>query len=185
MDNETNTEIVENKEQQTNVEATENKTETQTQTEQEKTFTQADLDKIVGERLKREKSKMPEKTELEAFKEWKKSQQTEQEKLAEERKEFETVKQEISRLKNEKEVLKSGIDSKYADFITFEVSKMDGDFADNLNQFVKDNQHFVNGTQSTTSNTQAGGQRVKNETGKVDYSQMSDKDYYKSLKKKD
>jgi len=183
MDNTTNTENVENKEQETNVDTTEQK-ETETQ-EQEKSFTQADVDALIKKRLEREKAKMPEKTELEAFKEWKKSQQTEQEKLAEERKEFEKATQELARLKNEKEVLKSGVDSKYADYVTFEVSKMDGDFAENLSEFIKNNQQFVKGTQSTTPNVQAGGQKVKNETGKVDYSQMSDAEYYKTIRKKE
>lgn len=169
----------ESEEQETNVDNT-----TVEVTEQEKTFTQSDLDKIVGERLKREKSKMPAKEDLDAFKDWKKSQQTEQEKLAEERKEFETVKQEIVRLKNEKEVLKSGVDSKYADYVTFEVSKNEGNFADNLNEFMKNNPQFGKGTETTISAVQAGGQKVKNEAGKVDYSQMSDAEYYKAMNKK-
>lgn len=177
MDNENNTQNVENQEETTNVENTENQ-ETQ---EQEKTFTQADVDKLIGERLKRERSKQPPKEDLEAFKEWKKSQQTEQEKLAEERKEFESVKAENTRLRNEKEVLKNGIDSKYTDYVNFEVSKMEGDFADNLSEFVKNNPQFKVGTTSQMPTTTAGGQKVKNEGGTLDLDSLSDEEYYKKM----
>ena len=40
----------------------------------EKTFTQEELNKIVQERLDKEKKKMPSKEDLKAFKEWKESQ---------------------------------------------------------------------------------------------------------------
>ena len=181
MSEEQNTQNVEN--QETNEQENTQNAEQQETNEQEKTFTQADLDKLIGERLKREKSKQPPKEELEAFKEWKKSQQTEQEKLAEERKEFESVRQELSRLKNEKEVLKAGVDSSYADYVTFEVGKMEGDFAENLGEFIKNNPQYAKGVTSTTP-TNAGGQKVKNEGGTADYSKMSDADYYKMLKSK-
>jgi len=158
--------------------------EQQETTEQEKTFTQAELDKLIGERLKREKSKQPPKEELEAFNKWKKSQQTEQEKLEEERKEFESVRQELSRLKNGNEVLKSGVDSSYADYVTFEVGKMEGDFTENLGEFIKNNPQYAKGGTTNTTPTNAGGQKVKNEGGTADYSKMSDADYYKMIKSK-
>lgn len=180
---ENNTQNVENQEteQENNVDnATEQQTETQ---EQGKTFTQAELDKLISERLKRERSKHPDKTELEQFKEWKKSQQTEQEKLAEERKQFEATKNELTRLKNEREVLKSGVNSQFADYVTYEVAKLEGDFAENLNEFLKNNPQF-SAKQEPTPNIQAMGQKVKNESGNVDYSKMSDAEYYRARKNK-
>ncbi|HAT4162121.1 hypothetical protein ACSW8Q_02600 [Clostridium perfringens] len=49
-------------------------------TQDEKTFTQADVDKLIKERLAREKKGQPSKEELEAFNNWKESQKTEEEK---------------------------------------------------------------------------------------------------------
>jgi len=178
-----NTQTAENQEteQETNVDATENQ-ETEQQQE-EKTFTQAELDKQIGERLKRERSKMPHKEDLEAFKEWKKSQQTEQEKIAEERKQADKIRTELQQLKNERAVLKSGVNSDYADFISFKVSQMEGDFQDNLEGFLKDNPQFSK-TPSQGTTIPAGGQKIKNEAGKPDYSQLSDSEYYKMMKEK-
>lgn len=51
-----------------------------TQTTEEKTFTQADVDKMIKERLAREKKSQLSKDELEAYKAWKESQKTEEEK---------------------------------------------------------------------------------------------------------
>lgn len=178
---EENTQNVENQETE-NVDNTTENQETETQ-EQEKTFTQAELDKLIGERLKRERAKQPDKTELDAFKEWKKAQQTEQERIAEERKEFEATKNELTRLKNEREVLKSGVDAQFAEYVTYEISKLEGDFGDNLSDFLKNNSQFQ---QKSNENTfQAGGRKIKNETGKINYAEMSDDEYYRHIRKKE
>ena len=186
MDQENNVNNTENQEenkgQENNVDTTGQ--ETEKQTEQEKRFTQPEVDALIKKRLERERSKQPPKEEMEAYKEWKKSQQTEQEKLAEERKEFESIKAENARLKNEKEVLRSGIDSKYTDYVTFEVGKMEGDFAENLAEFVKNNPQYATSTTSQTPTTQAGGQKIKNQGGAPDYSSMSDEEYFKLMAKK-
>lgn len=49
----------------------------------EKTFTQADVDKLIKESLAREKKGQPTKAEMEAFRTWKESQKTKEEKEAE------------------------------------------------------------------------------------------------------
>lgn len=179
----TNTENVDNKElegQETNVDNATDET-----SEPKKTFTQTDVDKLIGERLKRERSKAPAKEELDKFKEWKKTQQSEQERIAEERKELEATKSELSRLRNEKEVLKNGVDNKFTDYVTYEVSKMDGDFAENLTDFLNNNPHFsTKADNNTTPNVPAGGKKIKNEAGQIDYSKMSDAEYYRSRNKK-
>ena len=68
---------------ETNVQGTEN-----TAHEQEKTFTQADVDKMIQTRLDRERRKYPSDDELTAYRTWKESQQTEQERQAQRDKEF-------------------------------------------------------------------------------------------------
>ena len=60
-----------------NVQGTEN-----TALEQEKTFTQADVDKMIQTRLDRERRKYPSEEEITAYRTWKDSQQTEQERQA-------------------------------------------------------------------------------------------------------
>lgn len=151
------------------------------QQQEEKTFTQSEIDKLIAERLKRERAKQPKKEELDAFNSWKKSQQTEQERLEAERKEFESTKQELTKLRNEKEVLKSGVDNKFSDYVTFEVSKMEGDFADNLSDFLKNNPQFSQKSDNFQGETtpKATGQKFKNEGAGVDLSQLSDEEYFK------
>lgn len=62
------------------VETTETKTDTQETTQEEKTFTQADVDKLIKERVARERKNQLSKEELKAYQEWKESQKTEEEK---------------------------------------------------------------------------------------------------------
>lgn len=50
---------------------------------EEKTFTQADVDRLIKERLAREKKGQPSKEDLEAFNNWKESQKTEAQKQSE------------------------------------------------------------------------------------------------------
>lgn len=63
-----------------NVETTETKTDGQETAQEEKTFTQADVDRLIQERVAREKKNQISKDELKAYNEWKESQKTEEEK---------------------------------------------------------------------------------------------------------
>lgn len=63
-----------------NAETTETKTATEETTQKEKTFTQADVDKLIQERVARERKNQLSKEELKAYQEWKESQKTEEEK---------------------------------------------------------------------------------------------------------
>lgn len=63
-----------------NEETTETKSDTKETTQEEKTFTQADVDKLIQERIAREKKNQLSKEELKAYNEWKESQKTEEEK---------------------------------------------------------------------------------------------------------
>ena len=85
--------------EQTNVQGTEN-----TAQEQEKTFTQADVDKMIQSRLDRERKKYPSEEEITAYRTWKDSQQTEQER--------------------DKYVLSKGLSGEDAEFIAFKATKM-------------------------------------------------------------
>jgi hypothetical protein len=63
-----------------NDETTETKSDTKETTQEEKTFTQADVDKLIQERIAREKKNQLSKDELKAYNAWKESQKTEEEK---------------------------------------------------------------------------------------------------------
>ena len=109
----------------------------------EKTFTQEELNKIVQERLDKEKKKMPSKEDLKAFKEWKESQKTEAEKQAEKDAEYKKTLNELNTLKQTNAVLEAGVNKDDADYVLFKVSKMEGDFEENLTKFLKDNPKYL------------------------------------------
>lgn len=111
---------------ETNVQSTET-----TATEQEKTFTQADVDALIQKRLERERKKYPGEDELSAFRTWKESQQTEQKRwnnLTKERDEsratLSAVQAELDQLKREKYVLSKGLTGDEAEFVAFKAAKM-------------------------------------------------------------
>ena len=99
--------------------------------EQEKTFTQADVDKMIQSRLDRERKKYPSEEEITAYRTWKDSQQTEQERQAKRDKELADSKSaltaaqaEIEQMKRDKYVLSKGLTGDDAEFIAFKALKM-------------------------------------------------------------
>lgn len=116
----------------------------------EKTFTQEELNKIVQERLDKEKKKMPSKEDLKAFKEWKESQKTEAEKQAEKDAEYQKTLNELNTLKQTNAVLEAGVNKDDADYVLFKVSKMEGEFEENLAKFLKDNPKYLKQELETT-----------------------------------
>ena len=125
----------------------------------EKRFTQDEVNAIVKERLAKEKKGIPSKEELTEYNKWKDSQKTQQDKYDELVKDNGVKEQEISTLKKENLVLKSGItDEDEIEFIVYKVSKMEGDFSDNLKEYLTNNPKFNNKKQET----KATGTEVKN-----------------------
>lgn len=125
--------------------------------ETEKTFTQEDVDKIVKERLK----KMPSKDELRAFKDWQESQKTAEQKQAEKETEYQKALSEKESLAQENLVLKSGVNIDDVDYVVFKVSKKEGDFEDNLQEFLKENPKYLNNEQYDVADLKATGTPVK------------------------
>lgn len=130
-----------------NVEAENTTTEnTETQTAEqnvEKTFTQSEFKEALNKEIARKTKNMPSKEELKAFNEWKESQKTEAEKQSETLKENETLKARIVELENQSVVANAGVDSKFQKFILSEVSQMEGDFEDNLKDYIKENPQYL------------------------------------------
>ena len=114
---------------ETNVQSTET-----TAIEQEKTFTQADVDALIQKRLERERKKFPNDEEMTAYRTWKDNQQTEQERQAKQAKDLADSKAaltalqaEAEQLKRDKYVLSKGLTGEDAEFIAFKASKMVND----------------------------------------------------------
>lgn len=122
-------------------------TETTQETTQEsgnesKTFTQADVDRIVSDRLARERKNQPDPERLKKFEEWEAGQKTEAEKAAETAKKLQEAQTEAETLRRENAVMKAGVNTDDADYVLFKVGKMEGDFGDNLKKFLEDNPKY-------------------------------------------
>ena len=96
-----------------------------------KTFTQEEVDAMIGKRLAKAMKGMPSDDELTAYRTWKDSQQTEQERQAKRDKEFADNKSaltaaqaEVQQLKREKYVLSKGLTGEEAEFISFKAERM-------------------------------------------------------------
>lgn len=125
-------------------------TTNQNEGQAEKTFTQEELNKIVQERLDKEKKKMPSKEELKAFKDWQESQKTAEQKQAEKDAEYKKTLNELNTLKQTNAVLEAGVNKDDADYVLFKVSKMEGEFEENLAKFLKDNPKYLKQELETT-----------------------------------
>ena len=121
------------------------KTETQTAEEKvEKTFaTQEDFNEALKKEVARKTRNLPSKEDLKAFNEWKESQKTETEKSLEKDKKIETLEKQLAYAENKSVVANAGVDSKFQKFVLSEVSEMEGDFEDNLKDYLKENPQFL------------------------------------------
>lgn len=126
------------------VETTEN-TETQTVEEKvEKTFaTQEEFNEALKKEVARKTRNVPSKEELKAFNEWKESKKTETEKQLEKDKKIETLEKQLAYAENKSVVANAGVDSKFQKFVLSEVSEIEGDFEDNLKDYLKENPQFL------------------------------------------
>lgn len=104
-----------------------------------KTFTQEEVNAM----LAKEKKKMPSKEDLKAFKDWQESQKTAEQKQAEKEAEYQKTLDELNNLKQTNAVLEAGVNKEDVDYVVFKVSKMEGDFEENLNEFLKENSKFL------------------------------------------
>lgn len=124
-----------------------------------KTFTQEEVNNIVKERLAKEKKGIPSKEELAKYNEWKESQKTQEDKYNDLLKSSGEKDTTISTLKMENEVLKAGInDPDEVEFIVYKVGKMDGDFSENLKEYLTSNPKYIkkNETKATGIETKIG-----------------------------
>lgn len=115
----------------------------------EKTFTQAELDAVVGKRIAKVMKGMPDETELAAFRNWKESQKTEKERwdtLTNERdtakNELSIAKAELEQMKREKILLNKGVSEEDVEYYAFKIGKLvteEKDFSKAAEEFFKEN----------------------------------------------
>lgn len=96
-----------------------------------KTFTQEEVDTMIGKRLAKAMKGVPSEEELAAYRTWKEGQQTEQQRQAQRDKEFNkaqsdlaAARSELTELKREKYVLSKGLTGDEAEFISFKASRL-------------------------------------------------------------
>ena len=127
----------------------------------------AEAQKIADAMLAKKMKGMPTKEELKAFKEWQESQKTAEQKQAEKEAEYKEKDTKISELEKENAILKAGVTNvDDVDYILFKVSKMDGEFEENLAKFLKDNPKYLK--QELETEPKATGAPVRSMSSKND-----------------
>lgn len=123
--------------------------------QQQRTFTQEELNRAIEKRLERERKKYPNTEELEQFKQWQQSQQTEQQKwdtLQKERNDFESqlysTQKELEQMKRERYLISKGVAVDDVDYYAFKIAKEmnDDDFETAAERYLKNNEKKKNTT---------------------------------------
>ena len=127
----------------------------------------AEAQKIADAMLAKKMKGMPSKEELKAFKNWQESQKTAEQKQAEKEAEYQKTLNELKTLKQTNAVLEAGVNKDDADYVLFKVSKMEGDFDENLAKFLKDNPKYLE-KELTQTEPKATGAPVKSISSKND-----------------
>lgn len=149
-----------------------------------KTFTQADVDKIIQDRLAREKKELPPKEEIEAYKKWKEEQKTKEEKTNDElerlRKEAEDYKKKTELFESKEKAMKKSVPADFLDFVVFQASKTvdeNTDFDKALDTFLAANPQYTEaptGQPKRTGMRQGGSPSTMSEVEELFYKRNPD-----------
>ena len=101
-----------------------------------KTFTQEEVNAMLNKEKKKYNAKLPDAETMKKFKEWQENQKTAEQKQAERETEYNKALESIKEKNNYIAVLESGVNKEDSDYVLYKVSKMDGDFEDNLEEFL-------------------------------------------------
>lgn len=138
--------------------------------QEQKTFTQEELNAIIETRLAKAKKDMPSKEELQAYNEWKQTQKTEQEKnedlINQLKANNSTLTDETTKLKAQIQIMNSNVKKEFVKFVTSEVLAMTNDEVDlvsALKSYKKDNPQYFGDTvikkTQTSPSLNAGGDK--------------------------
>lgn len=119
-------------------------------------FTQEEVNAMILKEVNKVIKKY-EGVDLKKYKEWEDQNKTNEEKYADIVKENEKLKNDLAYAENKSVVANAGVDSKFQKFVLSEISDLDGDFKENLTNYLKDNpQYLVNKDNSNKSNKSTG-----------------------------
>jgi len=117
--------------------------------------------KMADAMLAKKMANMPSKEALAKFKTWEDSQKTETEKQTQIQAENLKTEKERDSYKMENQVLKSSVDPDKADFVVFKVSKLEGEFEENLKTFLEENPEYVGKNEEATKAVETTGVKTK------------------------
>lgn len=150
--------------------------EEKTEEEAVKTFTQEEVNSM----LKKEKQKVEKKYEgvdIKKYNEWVESQKTAEEKQAEKEAEYQKTLN-ASQMKDKTiAILRAGVKSEDEDYVLFKVSKMEGDFEENLEKFLEENPKYLNFTETVEEKQEINLGGSHEGKGNTDLSKMSYEEY--------
>lgn len=135
-----------------------------------KTYTQDEVNSLLKKEKEKYQKKMPSKERLEALEKYEESQKTAEQKQAEKETKYQKALSDLEEKNNYIAVLESGVSKEDSDYVLFKVSKMEGDFSENLEEFLKSNPKYLNTKNETTddSDNKTDGVSVKNSNSKKD-----------------
>ena len=118
-----------------------------------KNFTQEEVNAMILKEVNKVTKKY-EGIDLKKYKEWEEQNKTNEEKYADIVKENQKLKNDLAYAENKSVVANAGVDSKFQKFVLSEVSAMEGDFENNLKDYLKNNsQYLANGENKNSSST--------------------------------
>jgi len=131
-----------------------------------KTLTQEEAQKMADAIVAKKLKGMPTKEEVQEYKDWKEAQKTEEQKRAERDAQSAIQAKELEDAKKELAVYKRGVNSEEAEFVAYKVSKMEGDFETNLEEFLKANPKYIGGAkEEPTGATGLPTEKIQSKTG--------------------
>ena len=115
----------------------------------EKTYTQEEYNAL-DKKLKAKYEKKYAGIDIAKYNEWVESQKTAEQKQAEKEAEYQKTLS-ASEMKDKTiAVLRAGVNSEDEDYVLFKVSKMEGEFEENLAKFLEDNPKYLKGQELNT-----------------------------------
>ena len=121
-------------------ESTENTEPTAEQKSSEKTFTQKEFKDALEKEVARKTKNLPSKEDLKAFNDLKESQKTNEEKAQELQNKYNAIENDNASFKRTRTILGKLVDEETlerASYIEYTLSRLDGDFEDNLNNYFE------------------------------------------------
>jgi len=171
MNEENENQNVENDVENENIENNENSGTQASQNKDEgksaKTYTQEEYNAL-DKKLKEKYEKKYKDIDLKKYNEWLESQKTEEQKKAEKETAYQKAISDLEEKENYIAILESGVNKDDSDYVLFKVSKMEGDFKENLEEFLKDNPKYTQKSENVSDNTTDGVSVTKNNNSKKD-----------------